>query len=71
MNEYTCMADMTSIVWCDDDWEPNHVNHYTRGEEGRWEYTGEEVGKGYMRAKTDRGDFIIVYADDWEVCPES
>lgn len=65
MKDYRCTADMTSIVVCDDDWEPNHVNHHITGDVGTWEYTGEEVGRGYMRAKTAAGDFIIVYVADW------
>lgn len=66
MTDFICTADMTSVVFCDDDWEPNHVNHHTHGDAGSWDYTGEEVGKGYMRAMTPNGDYIIVYAADWE-----
>ena len=65
-NSLVCVADFSSIVFCDDDWTPNHVEHVQRRKWIREIKSVEDDPKikGYLRIKTDR-DFMLIVAGDW------
>lgn len=61
-------AQMTSVVFCDEDGTANFVEHLIEGNTLRFRLTEEEVGNGYMRAITDDDQPIILYIGDWTRC---
>lgn len=61
-------AQMTSVVFCDEDGTANFVEHLIEGNTLRFKLTDETVGSGYIRAITDQDEQIILYLGDWEVC---
>tara|TARA_X000001382_G_scaffold129506_1_gene121708 strand:- start:8770 stop:8994 length:225 start_codon:yes stop_codon:yes gene_type:complete len=65
MRKWAVVANMTSVVFCDDDGEANFVEHFFEGMDLQFNLTGEEVGKGYFRATMPNGIPIIIFYDDW------
>lgn len=65
MRKWEVAANMTSVVFCDDDGEANFVEHYFLGMYLEFNLTGDEVGKGYYRATMKNGVQIIIFYDDW------
>jgi hypothetical protein len=61
-------AQMTSVVFCDEDGTANFVEHLMEGNTLRFKLTDEEVGSGYIRAMTDKDEPIILYIGDWTRC---
>tara|TARA_R110000744_G_scaffold15035_2_gene42350 strand:+ start:1143 stop:1364 length:222 start_codon:yes stop_codon:yes gene_type:complete len=64
-NKWVCVANMTSVVFCDDDGEANFVEHFYEGQDLKFSMTGEEVGKGYYRGMLPNDVPIILFFDDW------
>ena len=67
MKRYRVKANMTSVVFCDEDGSPNFVEHLVENNTLRFEPTDEEIGRGYIKAFTDENENIILYLGDWEV----
>ena len=65
--KYRISANMTSVVFCDDDGTANFVEHLMEGNTLRFKTTDDEIGSGYLRCITDDGQKIILYLGDWEV----
>jgi len=68
MSKVVCIVDFTSIVYCDADWTPNHVEHVVmdRVITGLKVQTPSELS-GYMRIETDDGHYLLVAEEDWVV----
>ena len=62
-----CVADFTSIVICDDDWTPNHVEHVSRRKKiTNIVYIADDPNiVGYLRIKTASEETLLVVAGDW------
>jgi len=62
-----CVADFTSVVRCDDDWTPNHVNHVSRNYKITNIIDVEDAPNivGYLRIRTNLEEFLLVVAGDW------
>lgn len=62
-----CVTDFTSVVVCDDDWTPNHVEHVTRHARISNIIHVEDDPKivGYLRIRTAQEEALLVVAGDW------
>tara|TARA_Y100000004_G_C8741771_1_gene338675 strand:+ start:328 stop:540 length:213 start_codon:yes stop_codon:yes gene_type:complete len=66
MKGLECVTDFTSVVVCDDDWTPNHVNHVSRNHKITNIIGVEDAPNivGYLRIRTKLGHYLVV-AGDW------
>ena len=62
-----CVADFTSVVVCDDDFTPNHVEHVSRNYKIRNIIHIEDDPNivGYLRIRTAQEETLLVVAGDW------
>ena len=66
IKRWAVKANMTSVVFCDEDNSPNYVEHLLEGATLRFATTDEVIGRGYIRAFTHENENIILYIGDWE-----
>ena len=68
MSKVVCIVDFTSIVYCDEDWTPNHVEHVLINKTitGMKVQTPSELS-GYVRIETDDGHYLLVADEDWVI----
>lgn len=62
-----CVTDYTSVVVCDDDWTPNHVEHVMRKKKIKnvLRVTDDPNIVGYLRIETADEEKFLVVAGDW------
>lgn len=62
-----CVVDFTSIVYCDDDWSPNHIEHVGINTVISKIKTISDDPKawGYLRVETFDNMHLMVNGGDW------
>ena len=62
-----CVTDFTSVIVCDDDWTPNHVEHVGRHYKivNIINITDDPNIVGYLRIRTAQEETLIIVAGDW------